>query len=256
MGSLAGQNIFGADRFRGLIPPVSMPPPVPAPPPVPTPYTPPSAPPPSSLGPIEEIVAGSRIGSQPIPSTAPIVSSITNPPRTPIASPGRGIPTPGRGTEPVVPPFNPIETPYPAPTPPSVPTRVGGPIRSSGIVTTIAGGADSDKDGSVPTGVPTWMQGSSTYKPAVGSGGVKVVPPSERPDELPTPKLDPSKIVSDIVATPPVAPTPAPIAPAPVAPAPSPKRTKAPAETDPYERWKQLGRPGGSFEDWKATQGG
>ena len=29
-----------------------------------------------------------------------------------------------------------------------------------------------------------------------------------------------------------------------------------PVETDPYERWKQLGRPGGSFEAWQAQQGG
>ena len=27
-------------------------------------------------------------------------------------------------------------------------------------------------------------------------------------------------------------------------------------ETDPYERWKQLGRPGGSFQAWQAQQGG
>lgn len=32
------------------------------------------------------------------------------------------------------------------------------------------------------------------------------------------------------------------------------KKAKGTAETDPYERWKQLGRPGGNFDAWKASQ--
>lgn len=65
----------------------------------------------------------------------------------------------------------------------------------------------------------------------------------------------PSGIITQAVETP---VTPAPITAPIAAPAPAPRqkrqKPKAGGESDPYETWKQLGKPGGSFENWKKGQ--
>lgn len=120
-----------------------------------------------------------------------------------------------------------------------VPSPVKG-VEPRGVVSDIAGGMNAPPG--LPFEAPTWQAPGKTIPgmPARGTGLIGGMVGGNMPN--PTP-----------IAPAPIAPTP--ITPTPVAPAPTvapkAKKKKAAAETDPYERWKQLGRPGGSFEGWQ-----
>lgn len=95
---------------------------------------------------------------------------------------------------------------------------------------------------------PSWMIGS--WKPEEANTRMETY--TNAPDVVKQ-----GGIISSALATPtPAAPITAAPAPTIAAPRTTPKRSKPKAaETNPYERWKQLGRPGGNFEAWKASQG-
>ncbi len=249
MGNPGGGSIFGltpeqerlfaakANPTPGLIPTPAPLPPIPAPPPAPV--VPPIASPTTKVeGPSG--VVSSIIGGGTVPKSETLVSP----------GPVSGILGGGGGSSVPAQPIKPVEG--------------------------MTGGNMAQATGTVAT--PSWQQlpgsqgiVSETLKPlGVEGGGPKEMSQEEWKDKY-RQEADKRQLTGpvseSINKTPAAIPgvTPTPVTPAPTTPtpaitptAPVPTPTapqKRAVETDPYERWKQLGRPGGSFDAWKKSQG-